>query len=66
MPLTLRSLSTIKHAHNIVVVQKGQLVEQGKHNELVASGGVYKSLVMRQLQKSKEEVEAAEAASIEQ
>ena len=58
-------LSTIKNADNIVVVQKGQLVEQGKHADLVASGGVYKSLVMRQLQKSKEEVDAAEAASNE-
>ncbi|CAI5536823.1 unnamed protein product [Closterium sp. Naga37s-1] len=38
-------LSTIKDADCIVVMQKGVVVEQGKHDELMAGGGVYSSLV---------------------
>ncbi|GJP35341.1 hypothetical protein CLOM_g19843 [Closterium sp. NIES-68] len=37
-------LSTIKDADCIVVMQKGVAVEQGKHEELIARGGVYSSL----------------------
>ncbi|CAI7780581.1 unnamed protein product [Closterium sp. NIES-53] len=38
-------LSTIKDADCIVVMQKGVVVEQGRHDELMAGGGVYSSLV---------------------
>jgi subfamily B ATP-binding cassette protein MsbA len=38
-------LSTIQNADNIVVLKKGEIVEQGKHNELIAKKGVYKKLV---------------------
>ncbi|GGK19873.1 antibiotic ABC transporter ATP-binding protein [Yeosuana aromativorans] len=38
-------LSTIKNADEIVVLNKGKIVEQGKHNELIAKNGVYKKLV---------------------
>lgn len=43
-------LSTIIHADNILVLDKGQLVEQGTHRELIAKGGLYASLWARQRQ----------------
>jgi subfamily B ATP-binding cassette protein MsbA len=38
-------LSTIQNADNIVVLQKGEIVEQGSHAELLAKNGAYKKLV---------------------
>ena len=37
-------LSTIRNADVIVVMDKGRIVEQGSHAELIASGGLYASL----------------------
>ena len=37
-------LSTIRNADLIVVMDKGQVIEQGKHEELVAKGGFYAAL----------------------
>lgn len=33
----------------VVVIENGQVVEEGTHQELIACGGVYKQLVLRQL-----------------
>lgn len=41
-------LSTIQSADTIVVLSKGKIVEQGKHEELLAKKGVYQSLVEMQ------------------
>jgi len=41
-------LSTIQNADNIVVLSKGEIVEQGKHDDLLALKGVYYSLVEMQ------------------
>jgi len=41
-------LSTIQKADKIVVMQKGEIVEQGTHDELLAKDGVYRKLVMMQ------------------
>lgn len=41
-------LSTIKNANTIVVMQKGKIVEQGKHQELLDKKGVYSNLVAMQ------------------
>ncbi len=37
-------LSTVRNADMIFVIEKGRLVEQGRHQELLASEGVYASL----------------------
>lgn len=41
-------LSTIQNADQIVVMQKGMIVEQGKHQELLDKKGVYHNLVAMQ------------------
>ncbi|MFK7001112.1 ABC transporter ATP-binding protein [Flavobacterium oreochromis] len=41
-------LSTIQKADNIIVMQKGEIVEQGTHNELLSKDGTYAKLVMMQ------------------
>ncbi len=41
-------LSTIQKADNIIVMQKGEIVEQGKHADLIAKNGTYARLVALQ------------------
>jgi ATP-binding cassette, subfamily B, bacterial MsbA len=41
-------LSTIQKADKIVVMHKGEIVEQGTHDELLALNGTYSKLVMMQ------------------
>ena len=41
-------LSTVRDADQILVLEKGQIVERGKHDELVARGGLYADLYTRQ------------------
>ena len=41
-------LSTVRDADQILVLEKGQIVERGKHDELVSLGGLYADLYNRQ------------------
>uniref|UniRef100_A0A8C3PHV4 ATP binding cassette subfamily B member 9 n=1 Tax=Calidris pygmaea TaxID=425635 RepID=A0A8C3PHV4_9CHAR len=42
-------LSTVEKAHNIIVLDKGRVVQQGSHKELMEEGGLYSKLVQRQI-----------------
>lgn len=41
-------LSTIRHANEIIVLQKGEIVERGTHDELMQKAGYYYKLVQMQ------------------
>ena len=43
-------LSTVKNADNIIVLNKGKVVEQGTHKELTQVQGYYYNLVKNQLE----------------
>jgi ATP-binding cassette subfamily B protein len=49
-------VSTVRQADRIVVLERGQIVEQGTHTELLALGGQYASLAQKQM--LEEELEA--------
>jgi len=38
-------LSTIQHADRIVVIDKGEVIEEGSHSQLIAHQGLYKRLI---------------------
>jgi subfamily B ATP-binding cassette protein MsbA len=41
-------LSTIRHADEIIVLQKGKIVERGTHEQLISQNGFYRKLVEMQ------------------
>ena len=55
-------LSTVRAADRILVLQRGRLVEQGSHDELIAQGGLYARL--HELQFSRTEHASASALPI--
>ncbi|MCF2904623.1 ABC transporter ATP-binding protein/permease [Octadecabacter sp. CECT 8868] len=50
-------LSTIQNAHKIVVLDKGAVVDQGTHTELLARGGLYADLYRLQFRDGKQVVD---------
>ncbi|MFK7031778.1 ABC transporter ATP-binding protein [Flavobacterium oreochromis] len=47
--LIAHRLSTIMHADKIFVLEKGKIIEQGKHNDLVESKGLYYAMWRQQI-----------------
>lgn len=41
-------LSTVQHADEIIVLEKGKIIERGTHNALIQQGGAYRRLVEMQ------------------
>jgi subfamily B ATP-binding cassette protein MsbA len=50
-------LSTVRRADTIVVIERGRIIETGKHAELLALGGAYRRLYELQFADEEEEVE---------
>ena len=48
-------LSTVRNADKIVVIDNGEIVEMGNHEELLEKGGLYNRLYMRQFRDLEEE-----------
>jgi ABC-type multidrug transport system fused ATPase/permease subunit len=46
--LIAHRLSTVRNADRICVIHEGRIVEQGRHEELLAAGGLYRTLYERQ------------------
>ena len=45
-------LSTIRNADLILVMQDGDIIEQGNHDELLAAGGFYANLYQAQFEEA--------------
>ncbi len=43
-------LSTVKNADNIIVLEKGEIVEEGNHKDLIDKKGTYFNLIQNQLE----------------
>ncbi len=42
-------VSSVKNADKIIILENGEIAEQGTHNQLITQGGVYKNLYEQQL-----------------
>ena len=47
--LVAHRLSTVAHADKIYVLEKGMIVEEGRHEELLQGGGLYAALWRQQV-----------------
>ena len=48
-------LSTVMHAHKIVVIGGGRVIEEGTHKDLLEKGGAYANLYMKQFEITQDE-----------
>ena len=51
-------LATVRRAHRILVLEKGQLIESGTHDELLKINGRYARFYSQQFRNSQDEGEA--------
>merc|ERR1712070_184760 len=58
--LVAHRLSTVVNADSICVIDNGTVLEQGNHDELIAHGGIYASLVEKQIKKKADLLEQEE------
>jgi ATP-binding cassette subfamily B protein len=59
-------LRTVKAADHILVLQKGRIVEQGRHNELVRRDGLYRQIYDLELREQEEALESARRGEFEE
>jgi ATP-binding cassette subfamily B protein len=57
-------LSTIKSADQILVLDGGEIVQRGRHDELIGQDGVYKSLWQRRMQAKSWRISANAASAV--
>jgi ATP-binding cassette subfamily B protein len=57
-------LSTVRRADMILLLEDGQIVERGTHDELMAEGGKYHQMVVRQMTSDRGETEIPEPALV--
>jgi ABC-type multidrug transport system fused ATPase/permease subunit len=41
-------LTSVQRADRILVFDKGKIVEEGKHNDLIRAGGIYADMIQAQ------------------
>jgi ABC-type multidrug transport system fused ATPase/permease subunit len=47
-------LSTVRRANLILLMEDGRIIERGTHEELMAAGGTYRDMVIRQMESHRE------------
>ena len=57
MLIVAHRLSTIQHADNIIVLRRGEIIEQGTHQALLAKKGRYYSLYTLQFERERQRLE---------
>jgi ATP-binding cassette, subfamily B, bacterial len=58
-------LSTVRDADRILVIESGRIVEDGRHEELLAAGGLYSELYRTQFSSQEDDLQAVAAAGDE-
>ena len=62
--LVAHRLSTVVNADSICVIDKGQVLEQGSHEELVKLGGIYATMVEKQHKKQADALDKKKRDSV--